>query len=313
MIWVYDFNYNLTHAFLVKELTPPEGKTYVSAVVHRDFYVLSQKQLITYRMKEGEYQADFVGLESEECWGLNKYDTTLHMICKESGAHYVAEMYFNSSFVKVSDALRLNRYYTELDDARYVFRFGQWNNPRLVIAGDDDLLMTPYAINRQVIIDADELPPREHARSLGMEQISTLPSRSSLNTTAAVGVGTEFVALFRVIDSPASMVCSHNRDESVKWSLLVQINTSSCFSNGEIEQLQSICKVGIPYTFYTSMFEVDSSKSLTVRLVAYAILAVVALVLLGCAFHCRGLRAKATAELQRRLEKLKRNKEMKPI
>ena len=53
MIWVYDFNYNLTHAFLVKELTPPEGKTYVSAVVHRDFYVLSQKQLITYRLREG--------------------------------------------------------------------------------------------------------------------------------------------------------------------------------------------------------------------------------------------------------------------
>ena len=91
------------------------------------------------------------------------------------------------------------------------------------------------------------------------------------------------------------MTCSHNRDDSVKWSLLVQLNTSSCFSNGDIEQLQSICRVGIPFTFYTSMFEVDTSKSLTVHLVTYALMAVMVLVLLGCAFHCRGLRAKAKA------------------
>ena len=142
-------------------------------------------------------------------------------------------------------------------------------------------------------------------RSQGMERISTLRGRSNRTSTTAVGIGTEFVALFRVVESPANMVCSLDRLESVKWSLLVELNTSSCFSNGDVEQLQSICRVGIPYTFYVSMFEVDSTKSLTVHLVAYAILAVVMLVLLGCAFHCRGLRAKATVELQRRLEKLK--------
>ena len=36
------------------------------------------------------------------------------MVCKEAGANYVAEMFFNSSFEKVDEALRLNRYYTEL-------------------------------------------------------------------------------------------------------------------------------------------------------------------------------------------------------
>ena len=77
-------------------------------------------------------------------------------------------MYINTSFVKVNEALRLNRYYTDLNDARYVFKFGKWNNPKLIITGDDDVMITPYATNRQVIIDSDYLPPAKHARSLGM-------------------------------------------------------------------------------------------------------------------------------------------------
>ena len=77
-------------------------------------------------------------------------------------------MYINTSFVKVSEALRLNRYYTDLNDARYVFKFGKWNNPKLIITGDDDVMITPYATNRQVIIDSGYLPPAKQARSLRM-------------------------------------------------------------------------------------------------------------------------------------------------
>jgi len=91
---------------------------------------------------------DYIDLESKECWGLNKYETTLHMICKEGGLNYVAEMYFNESFVKANEALKLNRYYTQVDDARFLFKFGSWENPKLLISGDNEFILTAYGINR---------------------------------------------------------------------------------------------------------------------------------------------------------------------
>lgn len=48
------------------------------------------------------------------------------MICKEGGVNYVAELYYNQHFNKTEDALKLNRYYTEIDDAKLIFRFGGW-------------------------------------------------------------------------------------------------------------------------------------------------------------------------------------------
>ena len=46
------------------------------------------------------------------------------MICKESQVNYVAEFYYNNLFDKVEDALKLNRYYNQIDDAKLIFRFG---------------------------------------------------------------------------------------------------------------------------------------------------------------------------------------------
>ena len=46
------------------------------------------------------------------------------MICKEGGVNYVSEYYFNENFELAKDALFLNRYYTQVDDARLIFMFG---------------------------------------------------------------------------------------------------------------------------------------------------------------------------------------------
>ena len=64
----------------------------------------------------------------------------------------MAEYFFNETFVSPYDALKLNRYYTEVDDAKLLFRFGGDYNPKLIIAGDNDLQIHPYAINRQVLL-----------------------------------------------------------------------------------------------------------------------------------------------------------------
>lgn len=76
------------------------------------------------------------------------------MICKEGGANYVAEMFFNESFVKANEALKLNRYYTQIDDARLLFRFGSWENPKLLISGDEEFVLTAYGINREVLLQS---------------------------------------------------------------------------------------------------------------------------------------------------------------
>ena len=74
------------------------------------------------------------------------------MICRESGLNYVAEFFLDENFVLSKDALKLNRYYTQLDDARLAFRFGEWDNPKLLVAGDNDLMLTAYGVNRQVLL-----------------------------------------------------------------------------------------------------------------------------------------------------------------
>lgn len=74
------------------------------------------------------------------------------MICREGGVNYVPEFYYNDSFVFSKDALRLNRYYTQIDDARLLFKFGGAENPKLFISGDQDLYLTAYGINRKVLI-----------------------------------------------------------------------------------------------------------------------------------------------------------------
>ncbi len=48
----------------------------------------------------------------------------------------------------VADARKLNRYYTHVDYARLLFKFGSKKNPKLMISGDNDLFVTAYAVNR---------------------------------------------------------------------------------------------------------------------------------------------------------------------
>jgi hypothetical protein len=104
--------------------------------------------------------------------------------------NYVAEFYFDQYFVLAADALRLNRYYTQIDDARLIFRFGIWENPKLLISGDNDLFITAYGINRQVLIESEEKQKINRYKSLGLEEIVTIPSFSNLTSTFAVGIAT---------------------------------------------------------------------------------------------------------------------------
>jgi predicted small metal-binding protein len=99
----------------------------------------------------------------------------------------------------------------------------------------------------------------------------------------------------------------------VRWNILAEVNTSSCFANGEVEQLESICQYSIPFTYYVSLFEVDSSKELTVNIFVYVVLIACGLLLLGCAFHCKSIRARALKEVQKKIESLKKKKNIKPI
>lgn len=96
-IRVYDVNTDITHATLKSELLPPTGKLFYDAITDiHNYYGLIEGELVAFRgNKEGGYSADFVTLESRECWQLNKVGSTLHMICKESGLNYVAEFYIN--------------------------------------------------------------------------------------------------------------------------------------------------------------------------------------------------------------------------
>jgi hypothetical protein len=120
------------------------------------------------------------------------------MICKEGGINYVAEFYFNEAFVLSKDALKLNRYYTEINDANLIFKFGTWENPKLMISGDQDLLLTAYGINRQVLLDSNSRQTTNLYKSLGIEDITTVASLSNLTSTFAVGVGTDFIVFFRI-------------------------------------------------------------------------------------------------------------------
>ena len=64
----------------------------------------------------------------------------------------MAEFFFNESFSLASEALKLNRYYNQIDDAKLLYKFGGNFNPKLLISGDDDMLLTAYGINRQILI-----------------------------------------------------------------------------------------------------------------------------------------------------------------
>lgn len=120
----------------------------------------------------------------------------------------MAEYYFNQEFVLVKDALRLNRYYTQIDDARMTFMFGEEGNPKLFIGGENDLLLTAYAINRQVLLDSNQRQAMTHYKSLGLENIVSIPRLSNFSSTYAVGIATQFIVFFRINEIPPEVECS---------------------------------------------------------------------------------------------------------
>lgn len=100
----------------------------------------------------------------------------------------------------------------------------------------------------------------------------------------------------------------------IRWNILVQINTTNCFANGDIVQLESICQTSIPYTLYVSLFEVDRSKEMTVHIFVYAVLIICAILLVGVAFHCKKIRNVARTEIEKKIASLKKKKnKMMPI
>jgi hypothetical protein len=58
----------------------------------------------------------------------------------------------NEKFSNPGEALFLNRYYTEVDDAKSLLLFGAEYSYKLLIVGDEDLQIVPFAVNRQALI-----------------------------------------------------------------------------------------------------------------------------------------------------------------
>lgn len=237
------------------------------------------------------------------------------MICQEGGLNYVSEYFLNETFEKPEEALKLNRYYNTIDDARLMFRFGGDYNPKLIIAGDNDLIMVPYAINRQAVIDSKSPPKATRIRSFGIELIEFLGSFSNFTHNYAIGAGEDFLALFVIEEEPPEMECFLSRtSEQVRWNFLVELNTTSCLGNGDWEQLQSICSYLMPLTFYASLIEVEETNHTTIVATVILLLLAIAIMVVGCGLYCKTNLQRAVAEVRKKIAALqKKNKEMKPL
>jgi hypothetical protein len=99
----------------------------------------------------------------------------------------------------------------------------------------------------------------------------------------------------------------------IRWNVLVIVNTTSCLANGDIEQLQSICSIAIPYTMYVSLFEIDEKKSSTVTIIVVGMLAITFLLLLICFSYCKEGRKRAFQEIRDKLAKMTKIKGLRPI
>jgi hypothetical protein len=80
----------------------------------------------------------------------------------------VAEFFFNETSLLASEALKLNRYYNQIDSVKLIFKFGRSYNPKLMISGDEDMLLTAFGINRQVLIEAPTPQPVSRLKGLGL-------------------------------------------------------------------------------------------------------------------------------------------------
>jgi hypothetical protein len=88
---IYHLTDSATKAVLHAELLPPTGTLFNDALPdHGKYWALAEGTFVAFRPNEkGELDVSIVELESKECTTLSKFETTLHMICKEGGLNYV--------------------------------------------------------------------------------------------------------------------------------------------------------------------------------------------------------------------------------
>lgn len=110
-----------------------------------------------------------------------------------------------------------------------------------MIAGDEEILLTSYAINRKVLLELDAKQNMDKFQSFGVENIQYVDDYSKVNSSFLAGVGVNFIVFFKLEHTPPAIYCSLDRKDSVKSNLLVTINSTSCPSNNNEEQLLSIC------------------------------------------------------------------------
>lgn len=65
--------------------------------------------------------------------------------------------------------------------------------------------MTSFAINRQIILESSKYQTIDKFKALGVEDIETVTAFGSANTTFGIGVGTDFLYSFKIIESPSSI------------------------------------------------------------------------------------------------------------
>jgi hypothetical protein len=118
--------------------------------------------------------------------------------------------------------LKLNRYYNDIDDARLVLRFGGFYNPKMLIVGDEEIMMAPYAINRQALLDSVTPPRLPRFRSYGVEFIQSITFLSNFTHTFAISTGSNYITLFVITELPPEMECYLTRTpDNIRWNILV--------------------------------------------------------------------------------------------
>lgn len=92
----------------------------------------------------------------------------MYIVCEEAGKRYVAEMYISNSAPNVR--LALNQYFTTLDDVNRVIPFGKLKD-QLLLIGDEEFMMTTFAVNRHVLLDLGLPQPRTKYESFASEYV----------------------------------------------------------------------------------------------------------------------------------------------
>lgn len=77
--------------------------------------------------------------------------------------------------------------------------------------------------------------------------------------------------------------------------------------------MQSICTYYFPFNVYASLVEVDAANHKTIVATVLLLLLALAIFVVGCGFYCKANIERASAEIRKKIEVLKRKKGNKPI